>query len=221
MRWARRGHSCDLESRWQNIVAADDAPSRAETPETPREGQHSPTPTKGSFRSTPRRQGRTGGQELSQDSRGSSGRAWRRRQSYLRASQPDPPFPSPPRPAGRGEESGADTAGVLPAPRTCTDEELRLPPDLPDDRLLPLLPSPPRPAREQRRKTRAGGAREQQAARKLLEGVVVASSTLSSDQRSQRTTRRSQQTRSRRDLGNHDRAERPSYDTSACIYTYT
>jgi hypothetical protein len=57
------------------------------------------------------------------------------------------PFPSPPRLTERGEEGEADTTGTPPAPCTCADEaELRLPPDPPEARLLPLLPSPPRPA---------------------------------------------------------------------------
>jgi hypothetical protein len=97
------------------------------------------------------------------------------------------PLPSLPRPAERGEEDEADIASTPPAPRTRVDEaELRLPPDPPVARLLPLLPSPPRPAGERRRKTGMAGAREQQTVENLLEGVVATSSTFCSYQRSQR-----------------------------------
>jgi hypothetical protein len=98
------------------------------------------------------------------------------------------PLPSPPRPAGVGEEGDEDHAGSPAAPRTCTDEELRLPPILPRSQVRLPFPRPPRPARRQRRTMGKVRIRRQQTAGKLFRGLAASSTTSCSSQRSQKAT---------------------------------
>jgi hypothetical protein len=98
------------------------------------------------------------------------------------------PLPSPPRPAGGGEEGDADHAGSPAAPRTRTDEELRLPPIPPSSQVWLPFPRPPRPARRQRRTPGKVRIRRQQTAGNLFRGLAASSTASCSSQRSQKAT---------------------------------
>jgi hypothetical protein len=183
VRRARRGRSCGLELWWQNITAADERRREPKLQRLPERASASPRRPKGA----PSYLLAAKAGQVDRSCRRVAGEAVVALEKEDGAAKPArSPFSSPTRPTRRGEESGTDTAGVPPAPHTRADEELQLPPDPPDTRLLPLLPSPPRPAGERRGKTGGAGAREHQAAKKLLEEVVVTPSTLSSGQTSQR-----------------------------------
>jgi hypothetical protein len=86
------------------------------------------------------------------------------------------PLPSPPRPAGGGEEGDADHAGSPAVPRTRTDEELRLPPIPPSSQVRLPFPRPPRPARRQRRMTGKVQIRRQQTARRRIVLLTISAS---------------------------------------------
>jgi hypothetical protein len=130
------------------------------------------------------------------------------------------PNPSPPRPAGRGEEGGENTAGGSPAPRSRTDgASLQLPLDPWRSQLLPQPPSPPRPAGVQTGKAGTTSSREQETTNELLEGVAAPPPSAPT-RGAKRRQRRTLMPRSRRNLDLHARAEGPNYGTQAYIYTY-
>jgi hypothetical protein len=96
------------------------------------------------------------------------------------------PFPSPPRPAGRGDEDEADAADHLSAPRTCADAAKPRPqPDPPITEILLLPSKPPRPDRGSTEETGSEDS-EKQTTKPLFREVTAVTPAISSDQRSKR-----------------------------------
>jgi hypothetical protein len=129
------------------------------------------------------------------------------------------PLPSPPRPAGGGEEGDADHAGSPAAPRTRTDEELRLPPIRPAPRFG--CRSPGHQGRLEGREERRGRCESEGSKRRGSYSEVWRPPPPhpAPARGARRRRRRALQSRSRRDLDYHSRAESPNYNAKGSTYT--